>query len=117
MTIGEFKTQTYTGSHGVARVRKGKQSRLDYFLASSDFEAFIIQSEIGIVYRSDHSPVSICLQFNNQIGVRGVWKFNNSLLSDFEHINMIKKVIQEALNEYNLYSSDIETNLKIVTFP
>ena len=33
----------------------GKQSRLDYFLASSDFEAFIIKSEIGIAYRSDHS--------------------------------------------------------------
>ena len=117
MTICEFKTQTYTGSHGEARGKRGKQSRLDYILVSSDFEAFIKKSEIGIAYRSDHSPVSICLQFNNQKGVKGVWKFSSSLLSDFEYINMIKKVIQEALNEYNLYSSDIETNLKIVTFP
>jgi endonuclease/exonuclease/phosphatase family metal-dependent hydrolase len=40
----------------------GKQSRLDYVLVSSDVETFIIKSEIGIAYRSDHSPVSICLQ-------------------------------------------------------
>jgi hypothetical protein len=96
--------------------RRGKQSRLDYFLVSSDFEAFIIKSEIGIAYRSDHSPVSICLQFNNQKGVKGVWKFNNSLLSDFEYINMVKKGIQKVLNEYNLYSSDIETNCEDSNF-
>ena len=76
----------------------GKQSRVDYFLVSSDFEVFIIKSEIGIAYRSDHSPVSICLQFNNQKRAKDVWKFNNSLLSDFEYINKVKKVIQEVLN-------------------
>jgi hypothetical protein len=96
--------------------RRGKQSRLDYCLVSSDFEAFIIKSEIGIAYRSDHSSVSICLQFNIQKGVKGVWKFNNSLLSDFEYVNMVKKVIQEVLNEYNLYSSDIETNFEDSNF-
>jgi hypothetical protein len=42
MTIGEFKTQTFTASHGEAWGWGGKQSRLDYFLASFDFEAFII---------------------------------------------------------------------------
>jgi len=41
----------------------GKHSRLDYFLVSLDFEAFIVKSEIGIAL-SDHSPVSIWLQFN-----------------------------------------------------
>ena len=98
MTIGEFKTQTYTASHGKAR----RKNRLDYFLALSDFEVFIIKIEIGITYRSDHSSVSICLQFNNQKMGKGVWKFNNSLLSDFEYISKVKKVIQEAFNEYNL---------------
>ena len=51
-------------------VGDGKQSRLYYFLVSFDFEAFIIKSEIGIAYRSDHSPVSVCLQFNNAKGER-----------------------------------------------
>ena len=94
----------------------GKQSRLDYFLASSDFEAFIIKSEIGIAYRSDHSSVSICLQFNNQKREKGVWKLNNSLLSDFEYINKVKNVIKEVLNEYNLDSSDTETDFEDSSF-
>ena len=85
-------------------------------MVSSDFEAFIIKSEIGIAYRSDHSPVSICLQFNNQKRGKCAWKFNNSLLSDFEYINKVKKVIQEVLNEYNLDSSDIETDFEDKTF-
>ena len=114
MTIGEFKTQDV---HRFSwRGPGGKQSRLDYVLVSSDFEAFIIKSEIGIAYRSDHSPVSICLQFNNQKRAKGVWKFNNSLLSDFEYINKVKKVIQEVLNEYNLESSDIEPDFEDSTF-
>ena len=87
-------------------------------MVSSDFEAFIIKSEIGIAYRSDidHSSVSICLRFNNKKRGKGVWKFNNSLLSGFEYINKVKKVIQEVLNEYNLDSSHTETDFEDSSF-
>ena len=61
-----------------------KQSRLDYFLASSEIEYFVQSSDIGLSYRSDHSPVSIVLKFLNQTIGRGTWKFNNSLLRDEE---------------------------------
>jgi hypothetical protein len=44
--------------------------------------------------------------------MKGVWKFNNSLLSDFEYINKVKNVIKEVLNEYNLDSSDTETDFE-----
>ena len=71
---------------------------------------FLVKSEIGIAYRSDHSQVSICLQFNNKKRGKSACKFNNSLLSDFEYINKIKKVIQEVLNGYKLDSPDIETD-------
>ena len=47
---------------------------------------------------------------------KGVCKFNNSLLSDFECINKVKKVIQEALNEYNLDSSDTEIHFEDSSF-
>jgi hypothetical protein len=47
---------------------------------------------------------------------KGVCKFNNSLLSDFECINKVKKVIQEALNEYNLDSSDTEADFEDSSF-
>ena len=43
-----------------------KQSRLDYFLVSSDIEYFVQSSAIGLSYRSDHNPVSIVLKFLNQ---------------------------------------------------
>ena len=42
-----------------------KQSRLDYFLVSSDIEYFIQSSDIGLSYRSDHNPVSIVQKFSN----------------------------------------------------
>ena len=67
-------------------------------MASSDLQAFNIKSEIGIDYRSDHSPVSICLQFNNK------------------YINKVKKVIQVVLNEYNLDSSHTETDFEDNSF-
>lgn len=50
-----------------------KQSRLDYFLTTTDIGSFVVSSEIGIGYRSDHSPVSIILKLSNQTreGVHG----------------------------------------------
>jgi hypothetical protein len=58
----------------------------------------------------------ICLRFSNKKRGKGVWKFNNSLLSDFEYINKVKKVIQEVLNEYNLDSSDTKTDFEDSSF-
>jgi exonuclease III len=34
-----------------------RQGRLDYFCISSDLEPFVVTSDIGISYKSDHSPV------------------------------------------------------------
>ena len=48
-------------------------------------------SEIGISYRSDHSPVCMKLKFTNQTRGRGTWKFNNSLLTDNEFVNKVKQ--------------------------
>jgi exonuclease III len=66
----------------------GKQSRLDYVLVSSDVETFIIKFEIGIAYRSDHSPVSICLQFNNKKGGK---VFGNLTIVYFQIMNISMK--------------------------
>ena len=65
-----------------------KQSRLDYFLVLSDIEYVVQSSDIGLSYRSDHSPVSIVLNILNQTRGRGTWKFNNSLLG---MRNLLKK--------------------------
>ena len=37
------------------------QTSLDYFLSSADFQAIITESEMGIAYLSDHSPVHLTL--------------------------------------------------------
>ncbi|CAG2211429.1 unnamed protein product [Mytilus edulis] len=90
-----------------------KQSRLDYFMITSDIEAFVVSSDIGISYRSDHSPVLINLRFSSQIRGKGTWKFNNSLLRETEFIEKVKGDIKTVIEEYESDPSiDIETEDK-----
>ena len=96
-----------------------KQSRLDYFLISTDFESFVKKVDIDLSYRSDHSPVYLVLQFCNQTRGRGTWKFNNSLLYDKEYIKQVKSCIQETVTQYRIDNSDgedIQLNLDPNTF-
>ena len=79
-----------------------KQARLDYFLVSSDLQHFITESDIGVAYRSDHSPVFITLDFNDQIRGKGTWKFNNCLLYDKEYIEIVKNCIYEFIKQYKV---------------
>jgi hypothetical protein len=83
-----------------------KQSRLDNFLISSDFEPFVKKVDIEISYRSDHSPVCLALQFYNQAKGRGTWKINNSLLHDKEYVTEVKKCIVETVDQ-----DDIELSI------
>ena len=77
-----------------------KQSRLDYFLISSDLAQFTKASSIDIAYKSDHSPVSISMNFTNQQRGKGTWKFNNTLLYDPEYVQIIKDCIHETTLQY-----------------
>ena len=44
-----------------------KQSRIYYILVSSSLEHYIQNCDIGVAYKSDHSPVSINFKFSEQI--------------------------------------------------
>ena len=88
-----------------------KQGRLDYFCISSDLEPFVVTSDIGISYRSDHSPVRIDLKFINQIRGKGTWKFNNSLLKDIDFIKKVKHDITEVISEYECDPNEDLENL------
>ena len=90
-----------------------KQSRLDYFLISTDFEPFVKKADIDVSYRSDHSPVYLSLQFYNQSKGKGTWKFNNSLLSDKNYIQEIKNCIKETINQYSLPGTDVEDEVSL----
>jgi hypothetical protein len=59
-------------------------------MSQKDIEYFVQSSDIGLSYRSDHSPVSIVLKILNQTRGRGTWKFNNSLLRDEEFVKKVK---------------------------
>ena len=73
--------------------------RLDYFLISKSLKGCIENSAISHGYRSDHSLVLIELTDNYDKPGRGYWKFNVSLLSDVDYINMVTQCIENIVNE------------------
>ena len=85
-----------------------KQSRLDYFLVSTDFETFIKDVDTDVKYRSDHSPVYLVLKFHNQIRGKCTCKFNNSLLHDKDYIQEVKNCITETIDQYSVNLSSGE---------
>ena len=68
-----------------------KQARLDFFLVSESLIPSTLSVEYENSYRSDHSPVLLSLKINNFVKGTGFWKFNNSLLTDKEYVELIKK--------------------------
>ena len=77
-----------------------KQARLDFFLVSESLIRSTLSVEYENSYRSDHSPVLLSLKINNFVKGTGFWKFNNSLLTDKEYVESIKKKIVEVKAQY-----------------
>lgn len=77
-----------------------KQARLDFFLVSESLISSTKCVEYENSYRSDHSPVLLSLQVNNFIKGSGFWKFNNSLLSDKEYVDLIKEKMNDVKAQY-----------------
>ena len=84
------------------RIRPLQQSRLDFFLISDTLLPYIKDSRILNGYRSDHSFVSIDLEFKKEERRRNFWKFNSSLLKETDCVNEIKKVIRSTKEQYAL---------------
>lgn len=79
-----------------------KQARLDYFLISETLLASTKACKIDTSYRSDHSPITLEIQFVEFKHGKGLWKFNNSLLKDIEYLDIINKKINEIKQQYAL---------------
>ena len=77
-----------------------QQSRLDFFLISN--ELVPIAKEIDIIpgYKTDHSIITLGLQFGGEGQRNQFWKFNTSLLSDKEYLDIINSLITEVIKEY-----------------
>ena len=78
------------------------QRCLDYILISQNFQEIAKHTEILNTISIDHSPVLCSFQNLNQCqrGV-GLWKFNNSLVSNEEYVLRLKELINKVKGELN----------------
>ena len=88
-----------------------QMGRLDYFLISESLINYSLNEKISPGYRSDHSIVSLALQFTEMPKTKTFWKFNSSLLSNPNFITEMKSVFlnvkkQYAATPYNLEKID-----------
>ena len=91
--------------------RKGRKesqmSRLDNFLISPEFYGFVTEAHIDISYRSDHSLITVDLNFITQERGKGYWEFNNLLLYDPESVKKVKETINETVSSYRLPENEV----------
>ena len=94
--------------------------RLDFFLISQTLINYSSNESILPGYRSDHSIISLTLQFSKIPRTKTFWKFNSSLLSNPNFIKEIKNVFsnvkkQYAASPYNLEKIDEVDNSNFET--
>ncbi len=77
-----------------------KLSRLDYFLITDDLQNVMKNIKIISGYRTDHSLITLELEFNENKRGKGVWKFNTSLLYDNDYKTIIRNLIAEESERY-----------------
>jgi exonuclease III len=79
-----------------------QQARLDFFLVSDSLLTHVKDAEILIGYRSDHSAISVKLEFQKEAKNNNFWKFNSALLRDKQYVDEVHKVIAEVKEQYSL---------------
>ena len=71
-----------------------KFARLDFFLISDSLLPYVEKADILQTCFSDHSPILLEIDFAKFKRGRGFWKFNNSLLTDSNYVDLIKSIIK-----------------------
>ena len=66
-------------------------------------------------YRSDHSMITLTLEFGKKIIHRGLWKHNASLLKDENYVNEINNEITNVTKEYAKEQFNDDANANIET--
>ena len=78
-----------------------KMARLDFFLISETLIDIYADSKIEPSYRSDHCPVQLKLFISKTDKGRGIWKMNNSLLTD---AILTEKIVKEISMTVEIYA-------------
>ena len=76
-----------------------KRSRLDYFLISRSLLPYIESSDILPGVHSDHSIISVEIDFSKFKRGKGFFKFNNSLNRDKEYVDLIHNTIKDTVRK------------------
>ena len=77
-------------------------ARLDMFFISDHLCSLCVEQNIIPGYRTDHSIISIGLKIGESRRGPGLWKFNESLLSDEGYIKAVEECIERIVEQYSL---------------
>ena len=88
------------------KFNENKQSRLDYFLVSASLLPFVVNADIIPGFCSDHSAITLEIDFAKFTRGRGFWKFNSSLLSDPKYVAGVKDIIKRVVAQYAIINND-----------
>ena len=90
-------------------------SRIDYFLTEVGMASWIKKVKIAVGYKSDHRSVSIQIEPFEKNRGKGVWKINNTILTNIQYIHKINEVIESAKTwTQNLNRRDAWESIKMV---
>ena len=88
------------------KFNENKHSRLDYFLVSSSLMPYVVKADIIAGFCSDHSAITLEIDFTKFKRGRGFWKFNASFLSDPEYVSGVKDIIKRVVAQYGIIQGD-----------
>ena len=96
MTSGEEETLILVRYTWHSSTKPPILCRLNYFFISFRLYTQIDQCDISLGFKTDHSSVDVRIISANERRVRGLWKFNASLLNDIDYVNKIKQFIHDV---------------------
>ena len=79
--------------------------RLDWFMISEEIFQSVINLEVILGHRTDHSLVVMEIYFQSSQRGPGFWKMNNALLEDRDYIEGMNKLLDFELEQKHLYKS------------
>ena len=88
------------------KYNENKQSRLDFFLVSSSLLPYVKNADIKPGFCSDHSCITLDIDFSKFKRGKGFWKFNCSLLKDPEYVAKVKDTIKRVVAQYAVVNND-----------
>ena len=95
--------RSYTWAHK----SKPRFSRIDFWLISSHLQDVIDNADIIPSIKSDHSAISLKLKKISKERGPGFWKFNASLLQDYDYKLMMENLLKSLLKEKGSFNDTL----------